>query len=75
MERLAQIVREGHGDGRPDPVEALEYAETRKRALDSAVRRGSLSHEGLNDEERRLVADVAAAASLVFEDLTLRLRR
>ena len=73
MERLAQFARGGRGDGRPDPVDALEYAEERRRALESAVRKGSPSQEGLNEAERRLVAAVAVAAGLIFEDLAVRL--
>ena len=75
MERLAQFARGSRGDGRPDPVEALEYAEERRRALESALRKGSPSREELNEEERRLVSAVAMAAGLIFEDLTGRLGR
>lgn len=75
MERLARFARGSRGDGRPDPVDALEYTEERRRSLESAVRKGSLSQEGLNEEERRSVATVAVAAGLIFEDLTVRLGR
>ena len=75
MEQLAQFARGRRDDERPDPVDALEYAEGRRRALDSVVREGAVFGEGPNEEERRLVAAVAVAAGLLFEDLTARLRR
>ena len=75
MERLAQFARGSRGDRRLDPVDALQYAEERRGSLESAVRIGSPSYEGLNEEERRVVAAVAVAAGLIFEDLTTRLGR
>jgi len=75
MERLAQVAREERGGGRADPVAALEYAEGRRRSLDSAVREVPVFDEGQNEEERRRAAAVAWAAGVLFEDLTARLRR
>ncbi len=75
MERLAETARERRGGPRPDPVAALEYAEGRRRGLDSVVREGAVFGEGPDEEERRLVAAVAVAAGLLFEDLTAHLRR
>ena len=75
MERLAQVAREERGGGRTDPVAALEYAEGRRRSLDSVVREVAVFDKIQNKEERRRAAAVAWAAGVLFEDLTIRLRR